>query len=86
VPADAAPLDARRLARLRWRARRGMLENDLVLARWFDARGAAISDAEVDALDRLLDCSDNDLWDLIAGRSEPGDPALAPLVASLRAA
>ena len=63
-----------------------MLENDLVLARWFDRRGAAISEEEVSALDRLLDRTDNDLWDLIAGRAEPDDPALAPLVASLRAA
>jgi antitoxin CptB len=79
-------MEERRLARLRWRARRGMLENDLVLARWFDARGAAIGEEDVAALDRLLDLGDNELWDLIAGRSDPGDPALAPLVAELRAA
>ncbi len=76
--------DPARLSRLRWRARRGMLENDLVLARYLDARGSAITEAEVAMLDILLDLPDNDLWDLIAGRAEPVDPAVSPLVAALR--
>ena len=38
------------------------------------------------ALDRLLDLPDNELWDLLAGRTEPDDAALAPIVAALRAA
>jgi hexameric citrate synthase I len=43
---------------------------------YLDARGGAIAAADVAALDRLLDLSDGELWDLIAGRTEPGDPAL----------
>ena len=39
-------MDATELNRLRWRCRRGMLENDLILARFLDARGEAISDVE----------------------------------------
>ena len=74
------------LNRLRWRCRRGMLENDLILARYLDARGSAISAEEVVALDRLLDLPDDELWDLIAGRSEPADPGLLPVVAQLRSA
>jgi len=74
------------LNRLRWRCRRGMLENDLILARFLEARGAGLSEGDVAALDRLLDLADNELWDLLAGRIEPDDPALAPLVAVLRAA
>jgi antitoxin CptB len=74
------------LNRLRWRCRRGMLENDLILARFLEARGAGLSEGEVAALDRLLDLADNELWDLLAGRAEPDDPALAPLVAVLRTA
>ena len=54
-----------------------MLENDLILARFLEARGAAMSEAEVAALDRLLDLSDNELWDLLSGRSEPDDPPCA---------
>ena len=73
------------LNRLRWRCRRGMLENDLILTRFLDARGAALTDGELAALDRLLDLSDNELWELLSGRQEPEDAAVKPLVEALRA-
>jgi antitoxin CptB len=79
-------MDATELSRMRWRCRRGMLENDLILTRFLDARGGTISAADVAALDRLLDLADGELWDLIAGRAEPGDMELLPMVAALRAA
>ena len=84
-PGTPAAIDDRRLARLRWRCRRGMLENDLVLARFLDARGTAMTAEEVVALDRLLDLADDELWDLLAGRAEPADATLRPLLAELRA-
>ncbi len=77
-------VDQERLNRITWRCRRGMLENDIVLTRFLAARGAALSEDEVAMLDRLLDLTDNDLWDLIAGRAEPRDPAVTPLLAQLR--
>ena len=77
--------DDRILSRLRWRCRRGMLENDLILSRFLDSRGDAITDDEVAALDRLLDLGDNDLWDLLSGHREPTDAAVLPLLRSLRA-
>jgi antitoxin CptB len=61
-----------------------MLENDLVLERFLARRGEALNDDEVAALDRLLDLPDNALWDLIAGRTEPDDPSIAPLLEVLR--
>ena len=73
------------LNRLRWRCRRGMLENDLILERFLDARGEAITDGEIAALDRLLELSDNELWDLLSGRQEPEDAAVKPLLETLRA-
>ena len=79
-------MDATELSRLRWRCRRGLLENDLILARFMDARGSTIGDDEVAGLDRLLRLPDNELWDLLAGRAEPDDAALRPLLAALRAA
>ena len=79
-------LEPERLNRIRWRSRRGMLENDLVLTRFLDARGPAMSEDEVAMLDRLLDLSDNELWDLISRRQEPADQSVAPLLAELRAA
>ena len=63
-----------------------MLENDLILARFVDARGSAMSHEQLAQLDRLLDLSDDALWDLLAGRAEPQDAALAPLVHALRSA
>jgi len=73
------------LDRLRWRCRRGLLENDLILTRFLDARGVSISEEEIVALDRLLALSDNELWDLLAGRQEPADAAVKPLLDALRA-
>jgi antitoxin CptB len=79
-------LNQERLNRIRWRSRRGMLENDLVLTRFLDGKGALMTEAEVAMLDRLLELSDNDLWDLIAGRQEPLDVSVVPLLEQLRAA
>ena len=79
-------LDAGRLNRIRWRCRRGLLENDLVLTRFLDARGAAIDEDEVAMLDALLDLPDNELWDLLSGRTEPQDDGVMPLLQQLRAA
>jgi antitoxin CptB len=79
-------MNATELSRLRWRCRRGLLENDLILSRFMDARGSRISDDEVAGLDRLLRLSDNELWDMLAGRTEPEDAALCLLVAALRVA
>ena len=39
-------------------ARRGLLENDIVLGRFLDAHEQALTDEEVEALDRLLDLTD----------------------------
>ena len=83
-PPVQAEADPRWLARLRWRCRRGMLENDLILERFLDARAAALSAADVAALDLLLDYSDNDLWDILSGRMEPADVSLLPLIGCLR--
>ena len=76
--------------RLRWRARRGLLENDLVLTRFLDRYETELSDGDVGALTRLLDLSDNDLMDLILARSElAGDldaPSMRRVIGLLRSA
>jgi antitoxin CptB len=61
-----------------------MLENDLILARFMDARGATLTEERVAMLDRLLDLPDNELWDLIAGRAEPADASVRPLLDEVR--
>ena len=78
-------MDQTSLNRLRWRCRRGMLENDLILTRFLDSRGDQITDAELVALDSMLQLSDNDLWEMLSGRQEPADAAVMPLLERLRA-
>jgi len=77
-------------ARLRWRARRGLLENDLIVTRFLDAHETSLTDEEVDAFSRLMDLADNELMDLLLARKEPsGDvdlPHVHALLARLRAA
>ena len=62
-----------------------MLENDLILTRFLDSRGDQITDAELVALDSMLQLSDNDLWEMLSGRQEPADAAVLPLLERLRA-
>ncbi len=82
--------DPAKRARLRWRSRRGLLENDLILTRFLDAHEVNLTDEEVDALTRLLDLSDNDLMSLMLGQKElDGELAtrhVAALLARLRQA
>jgi len=62
--------DPARRRRLRWRARRGLLENDLLLTRFLDRNEARLTDADVSGLDRLLELPDNELLDLILARTQ----------------
>ena len=72
-------------ARLRWRSRRGLLENDLILTRFLDAHEATLTDEEVDALSRLNDLADNPLLDLLLARAEPDGEVDLPQVHALLA-
>jgi antitoxin CptB len=78
------------LRRLRWRARRGLLENDLVLERFFARHGAALTPEEFDTLARFLELPDGELLDLVLDRAEPqgalDTAANREMLARLRAA
>lgn len=64
-------LDERALSKLRWRCRRGLLENDLLIERFFTWHETRITIRQARALNMLMDLSDNDLLDLLLRRSEP---------------
>jgi antitoxin CptB len=85
-----AALDALQRRRLRWRARRGLLENDIVLTRFLDRHEAALDTDEVQALGRLLELTDNELLDLLLARAElPAaidNPETRTLLSQLRSA
>ena len=58
-------------ARLRWRARRGLLENDLMITRFLDQYENELTDQAVSALTRLFEMDDTVLLDVLLARSEP---------------
>jgi antitoxin CptB len=70
--------------RIRWHCRRGLLELDLVLDRFLETRYGQLTAQQKDALSRLLDLPDNDLWDLVIGRAHTDDVACAEIVGMLR--
>ena len=78
-------LPARAMDRLRWQSRRGLLELDIVLERFW-ARTGALEEHDARALERLLAMTDNDLLDCVMGRAEAPEAALRPMVEKLRAA
>jgi len=52
--------------RLRWRCRRGLLELDIVLARFVDQHFGQLALTEKAEFTALLALPDNDLWDMIS--------------------
>ena len=68
-------LGERELSKLRWRCRRGLLENDLFVERFFRRFEETITTRQAAGLNALMDLSDNDLLDLLLRRKEPQDLA-----------
>ncbi len=64
-------LDERSLSKLKWRCRRGLLENDLFIERFFQRHEADLTVRHGLALGQLMDLPDNDLLDLLLRRREP---------------
>ena len=77
---DRSPLDPAELSRLKWRCRRGLLENDLFVERFFERHEATLDRVQADGLARLMDLADNDLLDLLLARKEPEGELAAPEV------
>ncbi len=67
----AALIDERALSKLRWRCRRGLLENDLFIERFFSRYSTTLTEDQAQGLQALMDLSDNDLLDLLLARREP---------------
>ena len=66
-----ALLDEREVSILRWRSRRGLVENDLFIERFFERHGARLTVRDAQAMTLLMNLSDNDLLDLLLRRKEP---------------
>ena len=78
-------MDARALERLKWKSRRGLLELDIVLERFWAGAGARMDEGEAEVLTRLLALPDNDLLDLVMGRAEIPEASLRTMLDKLRA-
>ena len=64
-------LDEREVSLLRWRSRRGLVENDLFIERFFATYGSRLTASQARGISALMDLSDNDLLDLLLRRKEP---------------
>jgi antitoxin CptB len=81
-------IDERALSKLRWRCRRGLLENDLLIERFFNRYADSLTVGQEFGLLLLMDLADNDLLDLLLRRKEAvGDldrPEVHEVLAMLR--
>ena len=64
-------IDPTELNRLKWRCKRGLLENDLFIERFFKEQGSTLTNRHVAGLQPLMDLPDNELLDLLLVRREP---------------
>jgi len=68
TPAESALLDERALSKLRWRCRRGLLENDIFIEQFFIKYAPTLTVRQGTAISDLMDLSDHDLLDLHLAR------------------
>ena len=75
-------MEAARYKRLRWLCRRGMKELDVCLNSYL-AQHPQLSEAQLEALEALLQWQDDRLWDGIRGALTVEDPRQQALLAEL---
>ena len=73
------------MAKIRWRARRGMRELDGLLARFVEVQAGRLSDEEMTCFEAILELPDPILHAYLVGRSAPDSPAIASLLDRIRA-
>ena len=71
VPTAAQRLGAAAINQIKWRCRRGLLENDLFIERFFRLHEDSLTQGQAGALMKLMELPDNDLLDLLLRRREP---------------
>ena len=65
---DDDMLSSSALSKLRWRCRRGLLENDLFIERFFNRYADSLTVGQARGMYALMDLADNDLLDVLLGR------------------
>ena len=80
---NAKVFEPKRLARLRWACRRGMLELDVLLLPFVDQAFDTLTFGQQETLERLLTCDDPDLFAWFMGHQKCMDPDLAAMVSTI---
>ena len=70
MPTTNALLDERAMSKLKWRCRRGLLENDLLIEKFFAQHETTLTVRQAKGMNDLMELSDNDLLDLLLQRKE----------------
>ena len=65
---DDDRLPSAALSKLRWRCRRGLLENDLFIERFFNRHADSLTVGQAKGMYSLMELADNDLLDVLLGR------------------
>jgi len=78
-------VEARDLARLRWRCRRGMRELDVLLMRYLDREFLHAPPAEQQAFEALLSAQDPEIVDWLGGHVPAENPHLRDVLQRLLA-
>jgi antitoxin CptB len=73
--------EAKRVARLKWACRRGMLELDVLLLPFVEQAFDELSEHQQIIFERLLTCDDPDLFAWFMGHQTCQDPELKAMVA-----
>ncbi|CAA0087965.1 FAD assembly factor SdhE [Halioglobus japonicus] len=76
-------IDREELNRMRWAARRGMLELDLVLEPFVTTRYAQLNEQDRQRFQQLMLCEDQDLFTWFMQRVKPDDEELAQIVSQV---
>ena len=76
-------IESEELSRMRWAARRGMLELDLVLEPFVTARYTGLSASDRQRFQKLMLSEDQDLFAWFIERAQPDDEELAGIVSQI---
>lgn len=74
---------AKRLNRLRWQCRRGMLELDLLLSPFVEKHYLGLSASDQQLFEELLSYQDQDLYQVLIKNKSVEDPLLRRLVEAI---
>ena len=80
---DGDMLSSSGLSKLRWRCRRGLLENDLFIERFFNRYADVLTVGQARGVYALMELADNDLLDVLLGRPHTQEVTKEPQVQSV---